>query len=298
MRIAVTGASGFIGSNLAARLGTSGHEVVRLSRRTPPGPGAAAWNPATGRIDTNALGTLDAMVHLAGAGIADRRWSEARKRAIRDSRAGATAALCRSLAALPEPPRTLVCASAVGFYGDRGDEVLTEASAGGTDFLAGVCAEWEAAADPAREAGLRVVHARFGLVLSASGGALARMLTPFRLGAGGRLGSGRQYMSWVDLDDAIEALLHAIETPAVSGPMNVTGPLPVTNAEFTATLARVLRRPAVVPVPAFALRLLFGELAGPLLIGGQRVLPRVLELSGYRFRHPTLEQALFHALDR
>ncbi len=298
MRIAITGASGLVGSHLVPYLTTAGHQVVRLVRRAGGEPGTAAWDPATGEVDVAAIGPVDAVVHLAGAGIADRRWSEAHKRAIRDSRVGPTEALCRRLAALPSPPRTLVCASAIGFYGDRGEEELTEASAPGTGFLPEVCLAWERGAAPARDAGIRVVHARLGIVLSPRGGALKSMLLPFRLGAGGRLGSGRQYMSWVGLDDVLGAVLHALSTPGLEGPMNVTGPAPVTNAEFTATLARVLGRPALFPVPAFALEALFGEMGRALLLEGQRVLPGALLAGGYRFRHPTLELALRHVLGR
>lgn len=303
MRIAITGASGLVGSHLGPFLTTAGHDVLRLVRRGTGEAGSdeagtAAWDPATGRIDSNVLGEIDAVVHLAGVGIADKRWTEAHKRDIRDSRVGPTAALCRTLAALPRKPSVLVCASAIGYYGDRGAEALTEQSAAGTGFLPEVCVEWERAADAARDAGIRVVHARLGIVLSSKGGALAQMLTPFQLGAGGRLGSGRQYMSWVGLDDVLGAVYHAMRRAEIAGPMNVTGPAPVTNEEFTATLARVLRRPALVPVPAFALRALFGEMAGPLLLEGQRVLPRVLEGSGYGFRHTSLEGALRHALGR
>ena len=298
MRVAVTGASGLVGTSLVPFLTTAGHEVVRLVRQPSGAAGTAAWDPATGRLDLDAVGEGDAGVHLAGAGIADRRWTEAHKRDIRASRVHPTAALCRTLAALPRKPRVLVCASAVGYYGDRGAEELTEQSAPGDGFLPSICVEWERAADAARDAGIRVVHARLGIVLSARGGALAQMLPPFRLGAGGRLGSGRQYMSWVALDDVLGAIYHVVQRPEVTGPMNVTGPTPVTNADFTATLARVLGRPALLPVPALALRTLFGEMAGPLLLEGQRVLPRVLEKSGYAFRHPSLEAALRHELGR
>lgn len=298
MRIAITGASGLVGSHLVPLLAGSGHGVVRLVRGRAGGPDTAAWNPATGEIDARVFGEVDAVVHLAGVGIADRRWTDAHKREIRDSRVGPTEALCRWLAARPSPPRVIVCASAIGFYGNRGDETLTEESAPGTGFLPEVCVEWERAAAPAREAGIRVVHARLGIVLSPRGGALKSMLPAFRFGAGGRLGTGRQYMSWVSIDDVVGAVLHALATERIVGPVNVTAPAPVTNAEFTATLARVLRRPAVFPVPAVALETLFGEMAGPLLLEGQRVMPSALLRSGYEFRHRGLEGALRHVLGR
>lgn len=249
-------------------------------------------------MDERALGEADVVVHLAGAGIADRRWSDAHKRDIVESRTGPTAALCRWLAGRPQRPSVLVCASAIGFYGDRGREVVDESSAGGQGFLADTCAAWERATAPARDAGIRVVNARIGLVLSPRGGALAKMLPPMRAGVGGRVGSGQQYMSWIAIDDVLGALVHAVRTPGVAGPMNVTAPAPVTNAEFTATLARVLHRPAVLPVPAFALRAIFGEMGEALLLGGQQVDPRVLRETGYVFRYPSLEGALRHLLGR
>jgi len=291
LRVAVTGATGLVGARLVPFLTTGGHDVVRLVR-------GEGWNPATGEIDGAIGGSLDAVVHLAGAGIADRRWSAAWKREIRESRVGPTRRLCERLAGLERRPKVLVCASAIGLYGDRGDEPLTEASPAGTGFLPEVCVEWEQATAPAREAGIRVVNLRIGIVLSPAGGALLPMLRPFRAGLGGRLGSGRQVMSWVGIDDVVGAIHHALCTPALQGPVNATAPKPVTNAAFTATLARVLTRPALFPVPGAALRLAFGEMAGPLLLGGQRVLPRRLLDAGYAFRHGELEPALRHLLGR
>jgi uncharacterized protein (TIGR01777 family) len=298
MRVAVTGSSGLIGSHLVPMLSTGGHDVVGLVRGQVQGPGQARWDPSSGDLDTAALGEVDAVVHLAGAGIADRRWSDAYKREIAGSRAGPTEALCRALARRSPRPSVLVCASAIGFYGDRGDEIVDESSPAGDGFLAATCSAWERATAPALDAGIRVVNARIGIVLTPRGGALAKMLPPMLAGVAGRVGSGRQFMSWIAIDDVLGAIAHAMGTPSVRGPMNVTAPSPVTNAEFTATLARVVRRPAVLPVPAFALRAIFGEMGEALLLGGQRVLPRVLEQTGYVFRHASLEAGLRHLLGR
>ena len=296
LRVAVTGATGLIGTELVRRLRAEGHTVVRLVRSAPaPGSGDVRWDPGAGRIDAVGLAGVDAVVHLAGESVGQ-RWSEARKARIRHSRVEGTRLLAQALADLPSRPRVLVSASAVGFYGDRGDQAVDEASAAGGGFLAGVVREWEAAAAPARRAGIRVAHPRLGVVLSPRGGALARMLPPFRLGAGGRLGSGRQWMSWITLDDAVRALLFALADTRVEGPCNVTAPGPVTNAEFTAQLAQALGRPALVPAPAFALRLAFGEMADEALRAGQRVRPRRLEELGFAFHHPELEGALRAAL--
>jgi uncharacterized protein (TIGR01777 family) len=241
---------------------------------------------------------VDAVVHLAGAGIADQRWSPSYKREIRDSRVGPTRALSEWLAARPHPPSVLACASAIGYYGDRGDEALTEASAPGQGFLPEVCTEWERTTQAAQDRGIRVVHLRTGIVLTPKGGALKKMLPAFLAGVGGPVGTGRQWMSWISIDDLIGAAYHAMATPALAGPVNLTAPAPVTSAEFSATLARVLRRPAVVRVPAFAIRALFGEMGEDLLLDGQRVLPGVLQRTGYTFRHPRLEDALRHLLGR
>lgn len=298
MRIAITGASGLIGSQLIPFLTTAGHHVVRLVRGATAGPGTAGWNVATGEVDEGALGHADALVHLAGAGIADRRWSEEYKREIRDSRVGPTRALCQWFARRPQPPSVIVCGSAVGYYGQRGDEVLTEASAPGAGYLPEVCVEWERAAQPAQDRGIRVVHLRTGIVLTPRGGALKKMLPPFLAGVGGPVGPGTQWMSWISVDDLVAAAYHALATPAIAGPVNATAPSPVTNAEFSTTLARVLRRPALFRVPAFAIHAMFGEMGDQLLLGGQRVLPGVLQETGYVFRHSTLEEALRHVLGR
>jgi uncharacterized protein (TIGR01777 family) len=241
---------------------------------------------------------IGAVVHLAGESIAAGRWTPQRKDKIRRSRVEGTRRLCESLGQLTRRPKLLVSASAIGYYGNRGDEVLREDSPPGNDFLAQVCQEWEAATEPASQAGVRVVQLRFGMILSPGGGALKKMLLPFKLGAGGRIGSGAQFMSWIAVDDAVGAIDHAIRTESLQGPVNTVAPAPVTNANFTRTLARVLSRPALAPLPAFAARLAFGELADALLLSSQRVIPACLQASGYQFRYPELEAALRHLLDR
>lgn len=298
MHVAITGASGLIGSALGSLLSTGGDRVSRLVRRDARTPDEIAWDPAGGRIDTAALEGVDAVVHLAGEGIADHRWTAERKRAILESRTSGTGLLARTLAQLRNPPRVLVSASAVGIYGDRGDELLDESASLGSDFLAQVCEAWEAAAAPAAAAGIRVVHPRFGIVLSPAGGALARMLPPFRAGLGGPIAGGRQWMSTIAIDDAAGAVQHAIARDELTGPVNVVGPLATQNAEFTRVLAHVLRRPAVFPVPAAALRLFFGELADAALLASQRAVPAALERSGYVFRHAGVEDALRFVLGR
>jgi len=293
LRVAITGASGLIGTALGAFLSTGGHEVVRLVRGRA-GPGEARWDPAAGEVDAAGLEGVDAVVHLAAATIS-KRWTRERKREILESRSRGTGVLAEALARLERPPRVLVCASGIGYYGSRGDETLTEESASGDDFVAGVCRAWEGAAEPAAAAGIRVVNLRMGVVLSA---VLPRMLLPFKVGLGGRLGSGRQWWSWLSLDDAVGAFHHAIATESLAGPVNVCAPGLVTNAQFTRTLARVLRRPAALPVPAPALRIAFGELADGLLLASQRALPARLEESGFSFVQPELESALRRELGR
>jgi uncharacterized protein len=302
LRVAVSGASGLLGRALLPFLTTGGHEVVRLVRHHAPAqaPGEVYWDLRTGRIESEKLEGLDAVVHLAGENIGA-RWTDDRKRRIRESRGIGTRFLCEALARLRRPPKVLVTASAVGIYGNRGDEVLTESSAtlaAPPDFLVEVGREWEAATEPARAAGIRVVMTRFGLILSPAGGILARMLLPLRAGLGGPLGTGRQWMSWISIDDVVGAVHHAIMTEALSGPVNTTAPQPVTNREFTATLARVLGRPALIRVPAPALRLALGEMGEVAVLGSARVLPERLTQAGYRFRHPALEGALRFVLGR
>ena len=294
MKIAVTGASGLIGSALRPVLQTAGHECVGLAR-TGAEP---SWEPATGTVTPGALDGIDAVVHLAGENIAGGRWSAARKRRIRDSRVEPTRRLSETLARLAAPPRVLMAASAIGYYGDRGDIAVDETAPVGTGFLPQVCQAWEAATDPAREAGIRVVHLRTGIVLTPAGGALGKMLLPFKMGVGGVIGSGAQYMSWVALDDVLGATLFSLTNDTVNGPVNVVAPEPVTNREFTKTLGRVLGRPTIVPMPGFAARLAFGEMADALLLEGARVHPVVLQDAGYRFGYPTLDGALRHVLGR
>lgn len=297
--LAVTGASGLLGSSLVPFLTTGGHRVTPIVRG-PPGQGEIGWDPSRGRLDPEPLEGLDAIVHLAGENVGS-RWTREKKGRITESRVQGTRLLAETLARLRRPPRVLLSASAVGVYGDRGDEILTEASptpGASGDFFVDLGREWEGATNPARDAGIRVVHMRFGIILTPAGGALGRMLTPFRLGVGGPLGSGRQWVSWVAVDDAIGAVYHALMTDALSGPVNVTAPHPVTNRDFAGELGRVLHRPALVPAPALALRLLFGEMADTALLSSQRLLPARLKESGYPFRYPDLTQALRHLLGR
>ena len=296
MEIVVSGASGFIGSRLVPALERRGHRVVRLTRGDTGGGDSIVWDPAAGQLDAASLEGTDAVVHLAGENIAARRWNPSQKERIRHSRVAGTRALCEALAGAPSVPETLVCASAIGIYGDRGGELLTEDSSHGSGFLAEVCADWEAATEPAAQAGVRVVLVRFGVVLSPDGGALAKMLLPFRMGAGGRVGGGAQLMSWIALDDAVRVLEHALAQGSLRGPVNAVSPHPVTNAQFTRALGRALRRPTIFPMPAAVARLAFGEMANELLLASQRVQPRALEQSGFTFEHPELEGALRHLL--
>jgi uncharacterized protein (TIGR01777 family) len=297
MKIVVSGASGLIGTPLVARLRKDGHEVVRLVRRTPS-TGEALWDPRAGVLDPSIFDGVDAVIHLSGAGIGDKRWTEAYKREVLDSRTSSTALIARTIAGLARKPRVFLSGSAIGIYGARDDESLTESSTHGTGFLADVCEQWEAAASPAREAGVRTVFLRTGIVLSPAGGALKKLLAVFKLGIGGRFGNGKQWQSWISLDDEINAIEFLLRTD-VSGPVNLTAPHPVTNAEFTAVLARVLKRPAILPIPSFGPKLLLGsELADALLFTGQRVLPDALHKSGFVFTHPTLESALRALLNK
>jgi uncharacterized protein (TIGR01777 family) len=298
MKVAITGAGGLVGRALAPFLTTGGHEVVRLVRRAPKAKDEVRWDPAEGTIDAAALEGTDAVVNLSGENIAEKRWTDARKALLRSSRVGPTGLLARTLAGLRRKPGVFVSASAVGAYGDRGDAWVTESDPPADDFLGGLSVEWEKAATPAAEAGIRVVNLRTGIVLSAAGGALGKMLLPFKAGLGGPLGPGTQYMSWIAMDDLLGAIHHALVTDAVSGPLNATAPEPVTNAVFTRTLGRVLRRPAVAPAPAFALRLLFGEMADAALLSSTRARPSKLLATGYRFRFTDLEHALRHELGR
>lgn len=307
MKILVSGSTGMVGSALVARLCDNGQEVIRLVRpastqeqskpRSRPGPKAIVWDPDKGTLDSSAE-EADAVVHLAGASIAGGRWTAERKQILRDSRVVATRNLVAALGNLSRPPKTFIAASAIGYYGDRRDEELTESSTPGTDFLAQLARDWEAEASRVTEFGARVAMLRFGIILAKQGGALPPMVLPFRLGIGGRLGPGRQWMSWIALEDIVEIIRFAIATEPVAGPVNAVVPHPVRNAKFTKELASVLHRPALFPAPAFALRLALGrEFAQTLLLSSQRVLPKKLEQLGYRFLLPELKPAL-HAILR
>ena len=298
MEIAVSGASGLIGSALVTSLTAAGHRVARLVRTEPAaGSGDIYWDPARAYVDTTQLGGKSAVVHLAGETIAQ-RWTAEAKRRIQSSRVLGTQLLSEAIRQLAEPPQVLISASAIGYYGDRGEEILREDNMPGKGFLADICRDWEAATEPASRAGIRVVHLRTGIVLSDQGGALAKMLLPFRMGAGGVIGSGRQYMSWIALDDLLAAIRHIIQTPSIQGAVNAVAPRPVTNRAFTKTLGKVLSRPTLTPLPSFAVRLMFGEMGKELLLASQRVEPARLKASGFSFRFPELEAALRQAIGR
>jgi uncharacterized protein (TIGR01777 family) len=294
VKIAVSGASGLIGSALLPVLEASGHEVIRLVRRQPQGSNEIAWNPEDGSIDLEGLRGMDAVVNLSGATIG-RRWTEKRKAEILESRVSSTSLLARTIAELDPHPSVFVCAGGTGIYGDRGDAILTEESELGSGFLADVGTAWEAAAEPARAAGIRVVNFRQGIVLSREGGALERMLTPFKLGVGGRVGSGKQWWSWVSPDDLVAGYRFALETD-LNGPVNLSSPNPVTSAQFVKALGRTLHRPTIFPLPAFAVKTAFGEMGEAVLLEGQRVLPARLLDAGFTFAYAQLDSALEHAL--
>lgn len=299
MDIAVSGSHGLIGTALAHSLRAGGHRVVQLNRPNIPASGDTIdWDPVAGTIDAASLEGIDAVVHLAGAGIGDKRWSDARKRELVGSRVGPTRLLSETLAGLDRPPEVFVSGSAIGIYGSRGNEILTEESDPGTGFLADLCTQWEASAQPARDAGIRATTVRTGIVLSTAGGALAKQLPLFRLGLGGRMGSGRQYQSWISMDDEVAAIGWLLDHD-LDGPVNLTAPAPVTNAEFAKTLGRVLGRPTFLPTPTFAPKLVFGrELVDELLLASQRIVPRALEAGGFTFSHPDLGGALAAAVGR
>jgi uncharacterized protein (TIGR01777 family) len=295
VNVLISGATGLLGGALIPELEVGGHRVTRLTR-SPRSADDLGWDPEAGTIDD--LEGTDAVVHLAGESIAEGRWTPEKKRRILESRRKGTRLLSEAIAALATPPSVMVSASAVGYYGDRGNELLTEESGPGSGFLAEVCRDWEAAAEPAREAGIRVVHPRIGIVLSTKGGALGATLPIFKLGAGGKVGSGRQYWSWVSLDDVVGAFVHALTNEKVGGPVNVGSPNPLTNAEYTKVLGRVLNRPTIFPVPAPAARIALGGMADELLLASQRMQPARLQETGYAFRRPDLEGALRHLLER
>ncbi|MDA0660609.1 MAG: TIGR01777 family oxidoreductase [Planctomycetota bacterium] len=297
MKIAITGSTGLVGSALVPRLVASGHQVVSFQRGAGkqnrlPAIQVATWDPMRGTIDPQGFADCDAVVHLAGENIAAGRWTPEQKDRIRDSRVQGTGLIARTLASLDKKPSCFVCASAIGFYGDTGDRIVDESSPAGNGFLSDVCQAWESSASPARDAGIRVVFLRFGLILSRHGGALAKMMLPFKMGVGGVIGSGTQYWSWIALSDAVQAITHAISTNDLQGPVNVVAPEPVTNREFTRTLGQVLHRPTILPMPAFAARLAFGEMADHLMLGSSRVLPRVLQQTGFSYQSPDLASAL------
>jgi hypothetical protein len=298
MDVVVTGSSGLIGTALRGALEVAGHRFVPMTRSRGGGD-AVHWDPDAGAIDASGLEGVGAVVHLAGEGIGNKRWNEAQKAKIRDSRVRGTTLLTETLAKLSKPPKVLLSGSAVGFYGDRGDEVLTESSRPGGGFLADLCVAWEAATAPAKEAGIRVSHLRTGIVLSGSGGVLPKMLTPFRLGVGGKLGSGSQWMSWISIEDEVGAMVHLLADDAAAGPVNLTAPNPVTNGDFTKALGKTLGRPSVLPAPKFGLKAILGpEMAEELLLFSQRALPTRLLDSGYTFKHPELDESLRTALSK
>ena len=297
MNVLVTGSSGLVGSILIPHFEASGHRVLRLVRTSPKSDLERRWDPETGELAAADLEGIQAVVHLAGENIASGRWNEAKKNRIRTSRVDGTRLLARGLAELQTPPGVLISASAIGYYGNRGEEILNEESPPGADFLAETCIAWENAARPAGDAGVRTVYLRIGIVLSADGGALAKMLFPFKLGVGGVIGSGDQYMSWISLSDLAGIISHALNTETLQGPVNAVSPVPVTNREFTKSLGGALSRPTLLPMPAFAARLAFGEMADALLLSSTRVMPARLQGTGCNFQHPELGGALQHVLD-
>jgi len=295
MNVLISGASGMVGTALSEALKAERHRVTILTRGNA-GEGQVFWDPLKGALDSAALTGIDAVVHLAGENIAG-RWTASKKKAIRDSRILGTQTLSNALLNMNTPPKVMICASAIGYYGNRGDEMLTESSAAGTGFLPEVCKDWEAASAAVEKAGIRRVLLRIGVILSTKGGALAKMLTPFKMGVGGVIGSGTQYMSWISLNDVIGAILFALNNQTLSGPVNLVAPNAATNREFTKTLGKVLGRPTIFPMPAFAAKLLFGEMANDLLLGSTRVKPERLAQAGYAFMDPQLEEAFEAVVD-
>lgn len=299
MKILFSGSHGLVGTALIKSLeADGGHEIFRLVRHYPESSSQIEWSPDRYSIALARIEGFDAVVHLAGESIAEGRWTDAKKKKIRESRVKGTRLLGDALANLTEPPKVMISASAIGYYGNRGDEVLTEASAPGDDFLSEVCVEWEKATELATEKGIRVVNARFGIILDSKGGALAKMLPPFRMGIGGRIGSGKQWMSWIALDDVVGGIKFALTNEALNGPVNFVAPNPVTNSEFTKTLGKALSRPTIFPIPAFGVRLVFGEMGDALLLSGQRVDPACLNDTGYQFLYSQLQPALRHVLEK
>jgi len=297
MKILVSGAHGLVGKALKKSLTKDGHEIIRLVRgESAYGKPEVEWDPERGVLDANQIEGFDVVVHLAGESIASGRWTEEKKQKIVDSRVKGTTLLSQSLASLSRPPASFISASAIGYYGSRGDELLSEQSKPGNDFLAGVCVEWEKAAEPAIEKGIRTVKARFGIILDKEGGALEKMLTPFRMGIGGKFGDGKQWMSWIALEDVVRGLRFVMDHASLKGPVNFVAPNPVTNAEFTKTLGEVLSRPTILPVPAFGARLAFGEMADGLLLSSAKVEPKRLKESEFQFNYTDLKPAFEHIL--
>lgn len=297
MNILISGASGLLGSALVPFLTTGGHRIISLVRREPgPGKNEVFWNPVSGCLDPEELIGIDAVIHLAGENISRGRWTKKKKKKIMESRTRGTDLVARTIANLKPRPKVLVCASAIGYYGNRGSRILAEEDKPGDDFISRVCCAWEKATGPASEKGIRVVLARLGIVLTPAGGALAKFLLPFKMSLGGRIGSGNQYMSWISIDDAIGAIYYALSDSRLQGPVNVVSPKPVTNIDFTKTLGKVLSRPTIFSVPAWAIKFLFGEMGRELLLSSTRVKPQKLLETGYRFRHPDLEKALLNLL--
>jgi uncharacterized protein (TIGR01777 family) len=296
MKLLISGSHGLVGKALIKSLEPERHEIFRLVRHAPGSDSEIEWSPDRYSIALARLEGFDAVIHLAGESIASGRWDEEKKRKIRESRVKGTKLLSDALGNLARPPKILISASAVGYYGNRGDELLTEASSPGDDFLASVCVDWENATAHAAEKGIRVVNPRFGMILDSEGGALEKMLTPFRMGLGGKIGNGKQWMSWITLDDVVSALKFALATETARGPVNFVAPNVVRNAEFTKALGHAVSRPTFFPIPGFGARLVFGEMADALLLSSQRVEPARLKAWGYRFRHPELKPALVHLL--
>jgi len=291
MKIAIAGGSGLVGSALIPILQSDGNQITRLVRSSPK-PGEIEWHPNQDKVSPQSLEGFEAFINLAGENIAGGRWTDDQKRKIRDSRMNGTHLLSEAIAQMKSKPRVFICASATGIYGDRDDETLDEQSESGGGFLAGVCREWEQATEPASKAGVRVVNLRMGPILARDGGMLSKLLTPFKMGMGGKVGSGKQYISWVALDDAVNAIKLAIDDASIHGPINIVSPNPVTNEEFTKTLGHVLNRPTALAMPAFAARLAFGEMADEMLLASQRVMPKRLSKAGFQFQYPTLESAM------
>ncbi len=296
MKILISGSHGLVGTALIKALEPDGHEIYRLVRHYPNSPTEIEWSPERYSIALSLIEGFDAVVHLAGESIAEGRWTDEKKKRIRESRTRGTKLLADALGNLTNPPRVLLSASAIGYYGDRGDEVLTESSPPGDGFLSDVCVEWEKTTAHATAMGIRVMNSRFGIILDKEGGALKKMLTPFRMGIGGRIGSGKQWMSWIALDDVVGALKLALTNESLTGPVNFVAPNPVRNAEFTKTLGHALSRPTLLPIPAFGVRLAFGEMADALLLSSQRVEPKILKGAGFEFQYPELGLALSHVL--